>query len=84
MADSQKYKPEWGSLTSNEFQSNEKWWPNSLNLRILHQHHPDSTPLGVDFNYRQTVANIDFDELYRDLDAVLTDSQPWWPADWGH
>jgi catalase-peroxidase len=77
-------KPEWGSLTSNEFQSNEKWWPNSLNLRILHQHHPDSTPLGVDFDYGKTVAGIDFDELYRDLDAVMTDSQSWWPADWGH
>jgi catalase-peroxidase len=77
-------KPEWGSLTSNEFQSNEKWWPNSLNLRILHQHHPDSTPLGVDFDYRKTVAGIDVDELYRDLDAVMTDSKDWWPADWGH
>ena len=43
MPDQPKIKPEWGSLTSNEFQSNEKWWPNSLNLRILHQHHPDST-----------------------------------------
>jgi catalase-peroxidase len=80
----QKIKPEWGSLTSNEFQSNERWWPNSLNLRILHQRHPDSTPLGVGFDYRRTVAGIDFDELYRDLDAVMTDSQPWWPADWGH
>ena len=84
MDDTQKNKPEWGALTSHEFQSNEKWWPNSLNLRVLHQHHPDSTPLGVDFNYRKTVANIDFDELYRDLDAVMTDSQAWWPADWGH
>jgi catalase-peroxidase len=84
MAHSQKIKPEWGSLTSSEFQSNENWWPNALKLRILHQHHPDSTPLGVDFDYRKTVAGIDFDELYRDLDALMTDSQPWWPADWGH
>jgi catalase-peroxidase len=80
----EKSKPEWGSLTSSEFQSNEKWWPNALNLRMLHQSHPDSTPLGVHFDYRATVAGIDFDELYRDLDAVMTDSQPWWPADWGH
>jgi catalase-peroxidase len=84
MAEKSKIKPEWGSLTSNEFQSNEKWWPNSLNLRILHQQHPDSTPLGVDFDYRKTVANIDHQELYRDLDALMTDSQSWWPADWGH
>ena len=84
MNDRDNNKPEWGSLTSSEFQSNEKWWPNALNLRILHQHHPDSTPLGVDFDYRETVARIDFEELYRDLDALMTDSQSWWPADWGH
>ncbi len=84
MANSPSQKPEWGSLTSNEFQSNEKWWPNALNLRILHQQHPDSTPLGVDFDYRRTVANIDIDALYRDVDALMTDSQAWWPADWGH
>jgi catalase-peroxidase len=84
MADKPKIKPEWGSLTSNEFQSNEKWWPNSLNLRILHQQHPDSTPLGVDFDYRKTVADLDVDGLNRDLDALMTDSQSWWPADWGH
>jgi catalase-peroxidase len=84
MPDSPQYKPEWGSLTSGEFQSNEKWWPNSLNLRILHQHHPDSTPIGVDFDYRANLANVDIDELTRDVDALMTDSQAWWPADWGH
>ena len=76
-------QPEWGSLTSSEFQSNEKWWPNSLNLRILHQNHPGSSPLG-DFDYRANLANVDIDELTRDVDALMTDSQSWWPADWGH
>ena len=81
---STKLSPEWGSLTSGEFQSNEKWWPNALNLRILHQSHPDSTPLGVDFDYRANLGNVDIDQLSRDVDALMTDSQSWWPADWGH
>ena len=85
MADTPKtMKSEWGSLTSHEFQSNEKWWPDALNLRMLHQRHPGSSPFGDGFNYRATVANIDIDELTRDVDALMTDSQPWWPADWGH
>jgi catalase-peroxidase len=53
MTESKSLSAEWGSLTSGEFQSNEKWWPNALNLRILHQHHPDSTPFGRDFDYRE-------------------------------
>ena len=80
----QNLKSEWGSLTSSEFQSNEKWWPDALNLRMLHQRHPGSSPFGDGFDYRATVANIDIDELTRDVDALMTDSQPWWPADWGH
>ena len=76
--------PEWGALTSGEAQSNEKWWPNQLNLRILHQNHPDSTPLGADFDYAEAVLGIDFDELTADVDALMTDSKDWWPADWGH
>ena len=75
---------EWGSLTSAEFQSNEKWWPNSLNLRILHQNHPDSTPFGPEYDYRKAFTGIDVDALTRDVDALMTDSQDWWPADWGH
>jgi catalase-peroxidase len=84
MAEQQKDTPEWGALTSNEFQSNEKWWPNSLNLRILHQSHPDSSPFGPDYDYRKAFSEIDVDELTRDVDALMTDSQDWWPADWGH
>ena len=76
--------PEWGALTSSEAQSNEKWWPNQLNLRILHQRHPASNPLGEDFDYAEAVSAIDFDELTRDVDALMTDSKDWWPADWGH
>ena len=75
---------EWGALTSAEFQSNEKWWPNALNLRILHQSHPDSSPFGPDYDYREAFADIDVDELTRDVDALMTDSQDWWPADYGH
>ena len=84
MTDSATQRPEWGALTSSEAQSNEKWWPNQLNLRILHQSHPESTPLGADFDYRAALAGIDLDELTRDVDAIMTDSQEWWPADWGH
>ncbi|MEZ5238262.1 MAG: peroxidase family protein [Microthrixaceae bacterium] len=84
MSDSPTQNPEWGALTSSEAQSNEKWWPNSLNLRILHQSHPDSSPLGADFDYREAFSELDVDELTRDVDALMTDSQDWWPADWGH
>lgn len=84
MTDSPSVSPEWGSLTSAEWQSNENWWPNQLNLRILHQAHPASNPLGADFDYAEAVSGIDFDELTRDVDALMTDSKAWWPADWGH
>ena len=84
MSEHGKDTPEWGALTSNEFQSNEKWWPNALNLRILHQSHPDSSPFGPGFDYREAFADIDVDELTRDVDALMTDSKDWWPADWGH
>ena len=84
MTEKQALSAEWGALTSAEFQSNEKWWPNALNLRILHQSHPDSSPFGSDYDYRTAFAGIDVDALTRDVDALMTDSQDWWPADWGH
>ena len=59
------------------------WWPNALNLDILHQHDSKTNPLG-DFNYREEVQKLDFAALKRDLTALMTDSQEWWPADWGH
>jgi catalase-peroxidase len=60
------------------------WWPNSLNLDILHQHDTKTNPLGASFNYREEVKKLDVAALKKDLMALMTDSQPWWPADWGH
>ncbi len=61
-----------------------EWWPNALNLDILHQHDTKTDPLGKEFNYREEVKKLDFDALNKDLHALMTDSQDWWPADWGH
>ena len=61
-----------------------QWWPNALNLDILHQHDTKPNPLGTDFNYREELKKLDVDALKKDLHALMTDSQPWWPADWGH
>ncbi len=60
------------------------WWPNSLNLDILHQHDRKTDPMGEDFDYREAVKKLDVDALKKDLRALMTDSQEWWPADWGH
>ena len=60
------------------------WWPKALNLDILHQHDGKTNPLGADFNYREEVKQLNVDALKTDLMALMTDSQPWWPADWGH
>ena len=64
--------------------SNMDWWPNALNLDILHQHDTKTNPMGEDFDYREEVKKLDFDALKQDLHALMTDSQEWWPADWGH
>ncbi len=60
------------------------WWPNALNLDILHQHDTKTNPLGADFDYREELKKLDVDALKADLGNLLTDSQTWWPADWGH
>ncbi|MEX3071490.1 catalase/peroxidase HPI [Vibrio alginolyticus] len=60
------------------------WWPNALNLDILHQHDKKTNPLGEDFNYREELKKLDVEALKSDLKALMTDSQEWWPADWGH
>ncbi|MDJ0956699.1 MAG: catalase/peroxidase HPI [Arenicellales bacterium] len=60
------------------------WWPDSLNLDILHQHDTKTNPMGKDFNYREEVKKLDFDAVKKDVLALMTDSQEWWPADWGH
>jgi catalase-peroxidase len=64
--------------------TNQDWWPNQLNLQVLHQHSPRSNPLGEDFDYAAEFATLDVEELKRDIYAVMTTSQDWWPADYGH
>lgn len=72
-----------GGVTESSM-SNLGWWPKSLNLDILHQHDLKTNPLGADFNYREEVKKLDVAALKKDLTALMTDSQSWWPADWGH
>ncbi|EHU0373296.1 catalase/peroxidase HPI [Vibrio cholerae] len=72
-----------GGLTSASM-SNMDWWPKALNLDILHQHDSKTNPLGADFNYREELKKLDVEALKRDLKALMTNSQEWWPADWGH
>lgn len=64
--------------------SNEQWWPNQLNLRMLRQHSNLSDPMGNDFDYVEEFKTLDLDALIKDLEALMTDSQAWWPADYGH
>ena len=64
--------------------ANQHWWPNQLNLKILHQNPPMSDPMGKEFNYVDEFKKLDLDALKKDIDAVMTTSQDWWPADYGH
>ena len=64
--------------------SNADWWPNQLNVKMLHQHSPKASPVGDDFDYAQAFKSLDLDAVIKDLHALMTDSQPWWPADYGH
>lgn len=70
--------------STNSSQLNRNWWPKQLNLRILHQHSAKSNPMDQNFEYAQEFKKLDFAALKKDLKKVMTDSQPWWPADWGH
>ena len=72
-----------GSVTQHG-NSNTDWWPNNLNLDILHQHDTKTNPLGEDFNYAEEFKKLDLEAVKNDVKALLTDSQDWWPADWGH
>lgn len=72
-----------GGLTATG-STNMDWWPEALNLDILHQHDTKTNPMGDDFDYREAVKTLDFNELKKDMIALMTDSQSWWPADWGH
>jgi len=73
-----------GARTTASMQSNSDWWPNQLNIAILHQHGEKSNPLGNDFNYTEEFKKLDLAALKKDLTALMTLSQDWWPADWGH
>lgn len=64
--------------------TNRDWWPNQLNLQILHQHSSKSNPMGGEFNYAEEFKKLDLAAVKKDLIALMTDSQDWWPADWGH
>ena len=64
--------------------ANQHWWPNQLNLRILHQNSPQSDPMGEDFDYAEEFKTVDLNELKKDIEEVMTTSQDWWPADYGH
>ncbi len=73
-----------GSTTASRGTSNRDWWPNQLNLNILHQHAPASNPMDPDFNYKKEFKKLDLAAVKKDLAKLMTDSQDWWPADWGH
>src|SRR6516162_5619690 len=64
--------------------SNREWWPNQLNLQILHQNSSLSNPMGKGFNYAEEFKKLDLNALKKDIDKVMTTSQDWWPADYGH
>ncbi len=75
-----------GAATSNKTSgtTNRDWWPNALNLNILHQHDTKSNPMGADFDYAEEFKKLDYDALKQDLRNLMTESQDWWPADYGH
>ena len=81
--DTKSQCPVHGSATAAS-QSNRDWWPNQLNLKILHLHGPQVSPMEKDFDYAEAFASIDYEALKRDLHDLMTDSQDWWPADYGH
>ena len=83
MTDSGKCPVAHGALTT-VAQTNTHWWPNALNLDILHQHDSKTNPLGADFDYATELKKLDVAALKKDMNALMTDSQSWWPADWGH
>ena len=73
-----------GATTPGGHTGNQQWWPNQIDLRILHQHHPSANPLGEDFDYATAFSKLDFEALKADLHTLMRDSKEWWPADWGH
>ena len=84
MSDDASECPFSGANTTKGNSATEEWWPEQLNLRILHQHDRKSNPMGEDFDYARAFNSLDYEALKADITAVLTDSQDWWPADFGH
>jgi catalase-peroxidase len=78
------FAPMHGARTHAGAQSNSNWWPNRLNVQMLHQHSAKSNPMGEQFDYAEEFKKLDLAAVKRDLYALMTDSQDWWPADWGH
>ena len=72
------------SAATGSANTNSHWWPQQLNIAMLHQHQPVSNPMDPDFDYAKAFQDLDYDALKEDLYALMTDSQDWWPADWGH
>ena len=64
--------------------TNVDWWPNQVNLKVLHQHSPLSDPMGKEFNYAEEFKTLDLNAVIKDLQSLMTNSQEWWPADFGH
>ncbi|PWB69804.1 MAG: catalase-peroxidase, partial [Holophagae bacterium] len=64
--------------------TNRDWWPDQLNLKVLHQNSPLRDPMGEEFNYAEEFKSLDLAAVKKDIYALMTDSQDWWPADWGH
>ncbi len=73
-----------GKPTAASVKAKQNWWPNQLDLKVLHQHSPLSNPMGEAFDYAKEFKSLDLDAVVKDLHALMTDSQDWWPADWGH
>jgi catalase-peroxidase len=71
-------------FTAGHGTSNRDWWPNQLNLKILHQHSPQSNPMGEAFNYAEEFKSLDLVAIKKDIFDLMTTSQDWWPADYGH
>jgi catalase-peroxidase len=73
-----------GSFAVSGAPTNAGWWPNQLNLKLLHQQSSKSNPMGEAFSYAEAFKTLDLDAVVKDLTALMTDSQDWWPADYGH